>query len=635
MQFKTIKIQNFLSIGNIELDFDNYSLALVKGVNNDSPVSKSNGAGKSSIFEALFWCLYGKTKRGLVGDDVVNRHVGKDCMVEVVFDDYRVVRARKHRDLENGLYLYQVLDGGEEKDLTKGTVKDTQEFLIEIIGMSDFTFSKVVYFGQGDIKPFVGLTDKEFKEVFEQALGVTFISQHLEKVKIARQSTEQTKMLAENEVDRVKFKIEQVEEKIKYLEKAKDEFLEEKKQEIKKHLVELKEIEQKIAEETKKLELYPVPPKSKIEELQEKYSVRDELEKKLQTVENKKKAKEMEYYNAKARLEKEKEQLERELKKLQTAKDLVGSACDACGRVFKEEDITTVIAKAKDNVKQIMTEFERAKNVAQEINGEVAAYDNIINEIKKSSASIEIILGELYEVKQNIEMRRLINNRISELHERAKYFGELIERVKNKANPFEGELKTADSELGNLKDKLEVAQKEIKQLEYRFAVINALVDILGNNGLKSYIFDTLTPELNKLANKYIGFLDDIEITISTMTKLKSGETRDKYSIEINNLHGAGKFEGNSGGEQQKVNLAISLAFNKIIRMLAQDINIMFLDEPFEALDDGSVESVMELLNEFAGSDIKTLFVITHNSNLQELFPEVLTVVKKGGLTTIQ
>jgi DNA repair exonuclease SbcCD ATPase subunit len=90
-------------------------------------------------------------------------------------------------------------------------------------------------------------------------------------------------------------------------------------------------------------------------------------------------------------------------------------------------------------------------------------------------------------------------------------------------------------------------------------------------------------------------MDDIDIEVSTMKVLKSGEIREKFEIKVDNKNGASSYKGNSGGEKQKINLSISLAFNMLMRkMTGNPINVLFLDEPFEALDSGSAEAAISL-----------------------------------------
>lgn len=91
--------------------------------------------------------------------------------------------------------------------------------------------------------------------------------------------------------------------------------------------------------------------------------------------------------------------------------------------------------------------------------------------------------------------------------------------------------------------------------------------------------------------------------------------------------------GSSGGEQQKVNLAVALAFNRLMRSMAGgDVPMLVLDEPIEALDEGSSDQVVELLE-----DLKTdnLYLITHNKSVRDLMPNRIVVEKRGGIATVR
>ena len=84
MDIKSLSIRNCLTIGHAELELDSRGLLLVQGENRDDTSAKSNGAGKSSILDALCWCLFGETARGVSGDDIVNTTAKKDCSVIVM-----------------------------------------------------------------------------------------------------------------------------------------------------------------------------------------------------------------------------------------------------------------------------------------------------------------------------------------------------------------------------------------------------------------------------------------------------------------------------------------------------------------------------------------------------------------------
>ena len=132
MKFGNLSIHNFLSIKDAEIDLSDRGLMLIEGVNQDDPSARSNGAGKSSIVDALSWCLYGKTARGVSGSDVINKKAGKGCSVTLKINDsgteYIVVRERKSAStgiLTLGKFAPAYIP------LTKGTMAETQKAIEE------------------------------------------------------------------------------------------------------------------------------------------------------------------------------------------------------------------------------------------------------------------------------------------------------------------------------------------------------------------------------------------------------------------------------------------------------------------------------------------------------------------------
>ncbi len=130
MNLRSIKIQNFLAIGEAEVEFIP-GLTLIEGINRDEPYSASNGSGKSSLIEALFWGLYGQTIRKSLKDEIVNWKAGKNCVVEVEIESdgkgYRIRRGRAPASL--ALFC----DG---EDLTTHMMKDTEKQIDDLIGIA-------------------------------------------------------------------------------------------------------------------------------------------------------------------------------------------------------------------------------------------------------------------------------------------------------------------------------------------------------------------------------------------------------------------------------------------------------------------------------------------------------------------
>jgi len=109
MKFLSAHIENFLTVAAGSVKLADRGLNLIQGVNNDDDSASSNGAGKSSIVDAICWCLYGVTARGVKGDAVVNLKAKKNTAVIVMLENgattYKVERYRKHATGKNSLRL--------------------------------------------------------------------------------------------------------------------------------------------------------------------------------------------------------------------------------------------------------------------------------------------------------------------------------------------------------------------------------------------------------------------------------------------------------------------------------------------------------------------------------------------------
>jgi DNA repair exonuclease SbcCD ATPase subunit len=134
MKFHTLRIQNFLTIGDATVQLKDKGLHLIQGENEDNTSAKSNGAGKSSIVDAISWVLFGVTARGTKGDKVVHNVRKKDCFVELRVEHgestYIVERYRKHATHKNQLRLYcDATPASSSVDMTKGTDAETQKLV--------------------------------------------------------------------------------------------------------------------------------------------------------------------------------------------------------------------------------------------------------------------------------------------------------------------------------------------------------------------------------------------------------------------------------------------------------------------------------------------------------------------------
>ena len=168
IEFKKIQIENFLSIGKAEVTLDTNGFVRVVGVNqNSQDLALSNGAGKSSIFDAIAWALTGETIRGLT-NNVVNKNTSGGTLVSLYFDcdgsSYNVIRTRDHSVFKSNMFLR--VNGVDKSG--KG-LRETEKILNDYLpDISMGLIGSVIVLGQGLPQRFTNNTPPGRKEVLEK-----------------------------------------------------------------------------------------------------------------------------------------------------------------------------------------------------------------------------------------------------------------------------------------------------------------------------------------------------------------------------------------------------------------------------------------------------------------------------------
>lgn len=168
IELKSITLKNFLSHKDTYIDFTTYSgLSMIEGKTEDGHYS-SNGSGKSTIFEGVYYALTGKTIRGLTADAVVNSVAKHDTVVSLKFhtneSSYEVVRTRKHSKLP-ALALYR-----DQQDISCRTPTQTQSRIDELVGIAPDILSGVMILGEGMSSRFTSLSDPSKKSLLESTM---------------------------------------------------------------------------------------------------------------------------------------------------------------------------------------------------------------------------------------------------------------------------------------------------------------------------------------------------------------------------------------------------------------------------------------------------------------------------------
>ena len=189
-KIKNITVKNFLSVGNQTqaVDFDKEHLTLVLGSNLDlggDDTGSRNGTGKTTMINALSYALYGQALTNIKKENLINKTNGKAMLVTVEFEkngvNYRIERGRKPNILK--LYVNdQELKSEEKEDEAQGDSRETQKAIEQMLEMTHTMFKHLVALNTYT-EPFLSMKAAEQREVIEQLLGITLLSEKAEALK--------------------------------------------------------------------------------------------------------------------------------------------------------------------------------------------------------------------------------------------------------------------------------------------------------------------------------------------------------------------------------------------------------------------------------------------------------------------
>lgn len=530
MIFSTVEIDNFLSYEHLVFDLNKPGLTLLVG---------NNGAGKSTVFDALVWCLFGFTLKGLTGDEVVNLKAKKDCCVSVTLEIetnvISVKRYRKHKEGKNGLFLYV---NGE--DITGWDIKSTQEKLESLLKLDKTLFTNSVVFAQGFSKFFASLTDKEQKEliegfidsgVYEQA-GVV-AKEDYQQVVSDLYDVERTISRTTDHIEKLEADLEVMKGKHANFEATREEKIAALKQDLGGGLKRYKDLQ-------KKLE-----------------SWREELGDVSET-----------------------------LNKLKEEAAEFGEVCESCGQ--------TKPWPKQDQLRQAKRDLDDADRVVY----------NVTLELKSAKAANDRLLSD-----------------ITELTESENVYYDLLKSTTRKVRSAKLELKDQN--------------KEAYLLSLRKEVCSFWVEAFGLKGIRSFLFDSIVPEFNEVVEHYTQVMTDgqIHVRLHSTSQLKSGETRDKFAVNIINVAGGNSHKASSAGERRSIDLCVLWTLQEMTRRKLQSaVNFELYDEVLDTLSDNNIDNVLSVLRKHAKT--RSVFVISHNDSLKAEFDNVYRVTKVKGASQL-
>ena len=582
IKIKSLTVKNFMSVGNQTqaVDFDKQQLTLVLGENLDQggdDMGSRNGTGKTTIVNALSYALYGVALTNIKRNNLINKTNNKGMLVTLTFEkdgtSYKVERGR-------GPNVLKFFINDQEQELideSQGDSRKTQETINDLLGMSHNMFKHILALNTYT-EPFLSMKVNDQKDIIEQLLGITILS---EKAEVLKEKIKQTRDSITEENAKITAQ-QQSNERIT-------------------ETIDSLKLKQSAWESTKK---------TNIEKLQKGIDELEHLDVDIE-LEKHEKLQNWEELNTKINnLQKESSTLESALLRADKSVDAVtkdiseldNAVCYACGQELQEDKVKEI-----ENTKA--KELEDAVAYQKEITDKLKIATDQLTEIGDINGRPDTFyetIKEVYDHKQNVaQLKQALENSTEENDP----YQEQIDELTNTG------IQEVDwSSINALNDLKEHQEFLLKLLTNKDSFIRK--KIIDQN--LAYLNNRLTHYLDKLGLPHqVVFMNDLAVEITQLGQ----------DLDFDNL---------SRGERNRLILGMSFAFRDVWESLYQNINLLFIDELIDSgMDTSGVENSLAILKKMGRERNKNVYLISHKDELVGRVTHVLKVIKENGFTSYE
>ena len=548
--FRKISYKNFLSTGDKEtvIDIDSAFTTLVVG---------KNGAGKSTMLDALSFALFNKPHRGINRPQLVNSINNKKCLVTVEFDigsiSYKIVRGIKPN-------VFEIWQDGKQLNQESHS-RDYQKLLeTNILKLNHKSFHQVVVLGSGNFIPFMQLTTYQRRGVIEDLLDIAVFTKMNTLLK--ERAAKHKEQLKETE-NALKLVVEKIKLQTR-------------------HLNEIKQIDER---NSKKIQ----------DEI-------DELNSQIQRITKENASFSKKYESDFSKIQKELTAQQKKLNQLNTFEYSIQSKITTIVQDAKFYEENDSCPKCGQNISQDTknVHLSSCKEKAVELN---EGYTQLKEKMTELQQIISKIVAEQQEIMKIPAMISSNNNLISSHNNRIAFLTNQLH-----ANTDTSDADRAKLELMKLNEsKKNLNDVRLSQMEEK-TYSDVIYELLKDTGIKTKIIKQYLPVMNKLINQYLQILDFfVHFNLDeNFTETIRSRHRDDFS-----------YASFSEGEKARIDLALLFAWRQVAKMKnSANTNLLVLDETFDgSLDADGVENLMQILSTL---DPQTrVFIISHKQDLLE------------------
>ena len=565
--FEKIRWKNFLSTGNhwTEVELNKNGNTMIIG---------TNGAGKSTILDALTFSLFGKAFRKINKPQLPNTVNEKDCCVEVEFSigtiKWKVVRGIKPN-------IFKIYRNDEELNQDAAAL-DQQKWLEQnVLKMNYKSFTQIVILGSSTFVPFMQLSAANRREVIEDLLDIKIFSSMNVVIK--------SKIGAlKDEIKTLNLKKESLSDKVD----MQSRFIDELESQGKENIAKKKE---KVSEQTKLISLYNKEVSLNQEKVQKRIV--------------------------------EQEKVTGATEKLRKMSGLRGKITQKAATLTKEHKFFTENTVCPTCTQSIEEDFRinkinDAQNVAKELQSGLQELDEAINEEQERERQFIALSKEISKLQNDISQD---NVRISgcqrQIRSLESEVQELTEQLANrnteheKLETFKDNLKTTFDDLASRKD-------TINYYDFSYS-------LLKDGGVKSKIIKKYLPLINNQVNRYLQMMDFyINFTLD-----------EEFNETVQSpIHEDFSYSSFSEGEKMRIDLALLFTWREVARMKnSVNTNLLIMDEVFDSSLDGFGTDEFLKIIRFVIKDAN-IFVISHKESLFDKFENTIKFEKVKGFSRI-
>ena len=570
IHFEKLRYKNFLSTGNnfTEIDFEKAPTTLVVG---------QNGAGKSTMLDAISFGLFGKPHRKISKMQLVNSVNQKGTVVEVEFrigkKQFKIVRTIKPNKFEVWI------DGNMANQ--NSHVTDYQAMLEKnILKLNHKSFHQIVVLGSSSFIPFMQLSSQQRRGVIEDLLDINMFSimnQLLkEKISILREKITQN----ENDINLVDSKINAQKKYLRDIASVNAQFRKEKEDMIVSTQEDIRVLNDKNIELTKQVDrsLQPaIDMQGSVIKIKEKFE---------ETVAN---------INAQFKVVKKEHKFFSE-----------NDECPTCSQEIDLKLKREKIKTTKKRLDDLKVGLDKSGIERENYNKSIQLFQDTIDDCARYNS----------EISGNTKTIDKLNKVIDSLR------NEIDSKIESS-----GDLSDANADLEEYRKEKEKHQDEKYKLNEQFSYHQVSGELLRDTGIKSKIIKQYLPVINKLTNQYLQTLDffvHFDLDESFVETIRSRH-RDAFT-----------YDSFSEGEKQRIDLSLLFTWRQIAKMKnSVATNLLVLDETFDSsLDMEGVDNLMKIL--YTLQEDTKVFVISHKGELEDsIFDRKIEFVKDKNFSKIK